>query len=472
MFHRAGSTLRLTLVAVDLGLTGLALYLARLLRLLIPIGTYLSEPLQFTGWFYLLIPAIWLSVFISLRVYSPGRALRYAADLQSLWGAVTMTMLVFTGIAYLFFRDLSRLLLVYFYLLDLLFLTIWRVSLPRLLRQFQGLGQPRRVLVVGAGKVGHDVGEVVQEHRWAGLELVGFVDDDPGKQRDTYLGCPVFGPLESINSIVTEHKIEEVVIALPPRAQSKIEQLVLAMQALPVNVRLVPDIFSMVLIRASVEDFAGIPLIGLREPMITGLERALKRAFDLTIAVLALIGTAPVMISAAIAIKMDSPGPVFFCQKRIGENGRPFEMLKFRTMIEGAEEEEQTLARESERAGPPVFEKRPDDPRITQVGHVLRRWSLDELPQLINVLKGEMSLVGPRPELPWLVEQYDLWQRKRFAVPQGMTGWWQVNGRSERAEHDLRVEDDLYYIRNWSIWLDLRILLMTVGAVIRGEGAY
>ena len=146
-------------------------------------------------------------------------------------------------------------------------------------------------------------------------------------------------------------------------------------------------------------------------------------------------------------------------------------MRKFRTMRQGAEADEQQLAQETD-IGPPTFVKRPDDPRITRVGRILRRLSIDELPQLFNVLRGDMSLVGPRPELPWMVERYEPQHRKRFAVPQGMTGWWQVNGRSDRADYALRIEDDLYYIRNWSIWLDLRILFMTAKAVILGEGAY
>lgn len=146
-------------------------------------------------------------------------------------------------------------------------------------------------------------------------------------------------------------------------------------------------------------------------------------------------------------------------------------MLKFRTMYAGAEAQEQRRVQETDH-GPPTLVKQPDDPRITPVGRALRRFSIDELPQLFNVLKGDMSLVGPRPELPWLVERYEPWHRKRFAVPQGMTGWWQVNGRSDRADYALRMEDDLYYIRNWSVWLDLRILWMTFRAVIRGDGAY
>jgi lipopolysaccharide/colanic/teichoic acid biosynthesis glycosyltransferase len=180
------------------------------------------------------------------------------------------------------------------------------------------------------------------------------------------------------------------------------------------------------------------------------------------------------MLLIALVIKLDSPGPVFYCPQRVGEGGKLFWMVKFRTMVPDAEEQEKrlTIAAGDPDEGPPLFDKRPDDPRVTRLGRLLRRASLDELPQLINVLKGEMSLVGPRPELPWLVERYQPWQRKRFAVPQGITGWWQVNGRSNRGEHLLRVEDDLYYIRNYSLLLDLRILWKTVGSVIRGDGAY
>ena len=199
--------------------------------------------------------------------------------------------------------------------------------------------------------------------------------------------------------------------------------------------------------------------------------RWVKRAFDLSVGGLALSVALPTMAAIAAAIALDSPGPVFFRQQRVGEGGRGFEMLKFRTMVVGAQVQEMELARESGE-GLPRFEKRADDPRVTRVGHVLRRWSLDELPQLFNVLRGDMSLVGPRPELPWLVQRYGPWQRQRFAVPQGMTGWWQVHGRSDRADYRLRVEDDVYYIRHWSVWLDLRILGMTIAAVIRGTGAY
>ncbi len=473
MLKRVGTRLGLILLTADLLLTALALHLAKLLRLTLPIGVYLDEPLAFGPWFYLLVPAIWALAFLSLRVYDPGRALRYLDDVQATWSAVTWATLVFAGVAYLFFREFSRLLFFYFYLLDLTFLLGWRAILRGLLRMGVGrrLGEPRRVLVVGAGRVGRELAQAVRSYRWAGLELVGYVDDDEAKRGKIYAGGPVLGTLEEIETVVVDLAVDEVLLALPTRAQEQARRLVLALQALPVNVRVVPDVFDLVFIRASAEEFAGIPLIGLREPAIEGPDRVIKRWFDLLVGGVMLVLLSPLMLAAALAVRLGSPGPVILRQQRIGEGGRPFWMLKFRTMVVGAEAEEQTLAQETE-AGPPVFLKRPDDPRITDVGHTLRRFSIDELPQLINVLKGDMSLVGPRPELPWMVETYRLEHRRRFAVPQGMTGWWQVNGRSDRADYDLRIEDDLYYIRNWSIWLDLRILWMTVGAVVRGEGAY
>jgi lipopolysaccharide/colanic/teichoic acid biosynthesis glycosyltransferase len=172
----------------------------------------------------------------------------------------------------------------------------------------------------------------------------------------------------------------------------------------------------------------------------------------------------------AVLIRLDSPGPVFYCPKRVGENGRLFKMIKFRTMVENADQLRHLIDTVDEK-GRVVQIKTPDDPRITRLGRFLRRTSLDEWPNFYNVLKGEMSLVGPRPEMPYLVDKYALWQRKRFAVPQGMTGWWQVNGRSDKPMYQ-HTEEDLYYVQHYSLWLDLQIIGKTVWVVLRGKGAY
>ena len=213
-----------------------------------------------------------------------------------------------------------------------------------------------------------------------------------------------------------------------------------------------------------------LPLLGPHQPALAGRDRLIKRLFDLVVSGLLLALLSPLMLGIALLIKLDSPGPVFFRQQRVGEGARLFWMAKFRSMVHGAEQQEPALI--SQAGGHALFVKTPDDWRITRLGRLLRRTSLDELPQLINVLKGEMSLVGPRPELPWLLETYAPWQLERLAVPQGMTGWWQVNGRMQRATPQQRIEDDLFYIRNRSLCLDLRILWRTIKAVIQGEGAF
>jgi exopolysaccharide biosynthesis polyprenyl glycosylphosphotransferase len=483
VLKRAGDTFTLFLLFADVGLTLLAFQFARILREILPFGIYLDEPLYSSFLLYLSVTAIWVIVFLALEVYDPARALRYVDDVQAVFIATTVATLLFAGIAYLFFRELSRVLFVYFYLFDLVFLTAWRGLLRLFFRLRPNLwpGRKRRVLIIGAGSIGREIAQALTEHRWTQLEPIGFVDDQPASQTakadatktNASPVLPILGPLSTTASIVREHEIDEVVIALPLRAHEQLMELVVALQELPVNIRLVPDILDLVFIRASVEEFAGLPLIGLREPAIHGIDRLVKRAFDLIAGGLVLVTASPLMLLIALAIKLDSPGPALFCGRRVGEGGRLFWMFKFRTMVMGAEEDEEKLASASASDnGPPVFEKRPNDPRVTRFGRLLRRMSLDELPQLINVLLGEMSLVGPRPELPWLVERYLPWQRKRFAVPQGMTGWWQVHGRSNRADHLLRVEDDLYYIRNYSLLLDLRILWRTIGSVIRGEGAF
>lgn len=209
------------------------------------------------------------------------------------------------------------------------------------------------------------------------------------------------------------------------------------------------------------------------------LYERVKRGLDLGLAVLLLIVSAPLLALIALAIRLDSPGPAIYRQVRVGQGGRTFVCYKFRTMRSGAEDEAHREFMRRLIRGQVELDgyddsgvlKMTDDGRITRVGRIMRRMSLDELPQLVNVLKGEMSLVGPRPELPWLVERYAPWQRKRFAVPQGITGWWQVHGRSDKPMH-LHTEEDLYYIRHYSLLLDLQILWKTIGAVIRRRGAF
>jgi exopolysaccharide biosynthesis polyprenyl glycosylphosphotransferase len=218
-----------------------------------------------------------------------------------------------------------------------------------------------------------------------------------------------------------------------------------------------------------VEEFAGLPMLDLRAPALNEYQRMVKRAFDLTLTFLMLIPALPIMALIATAIALDSPGPIIFSQSRVGENGKLFQMHKFRSMVADADKRLDEVTRPT--ANGKVVHKFANDPRVTRVGRFLRRTSLDELPQLFNVIKGDMSIVGPRPELPLLVEQYEPWQHKRFSVPQGMTGWWQINGRSDKPMH-LNTEDDLFYIHNYSLLLDLHILVKTVWVVLRGKGAY
>jgi exopolysaccharide biosynthesis polyprenyl glycosylphosphotransferase len=241
------------------------------------------------------------------------------------------------------------------------------------------------------------------------------------------------------------------------------------MHELSLQMRVVPDYFSLSLYQATVEDFAGVPMINLRDPALNDVQRLIKRVFDLLIGGSIMVFILPILSLVALAIKLDSDGPVIFRQQRVGENGRLFGMYKFRSMIVGAETLQEQLTTRDEHGN--IIYKRENDPRITRMGRIIRRTSLDELPQLINVLKGDMSLVGPRPELPMMIGQYEPWQHKRFVVPQGMTGWWQINGRANKPLH-LHTEDDIYYIQHYSLLMDIYILLKTPWVVLRGIGAY
>jgi exopolysaccharide biosynthesis polyprenyl glycosylphosphotransferase len=338
----------------------------------------------------------------------------------------------------------------------------------RLVTQSRSAGKSRQrsVLIIGAGSVGRQLQEQIIKNPVTGLKIAGFLDDSPAKRLQNPDIC---GTTADACRLIAERQVDDVVIALPLSAHQKINTLIRDLHNQPVKLWVIPDYFQMALHKAAVEEFAGIPMLDLRAPALNDYQRLVKRAFDLLITVLVLPESLLLMGVIAACIRLEGGGKALFKQERMGENGRLFEMYKFRTMVPNAEELRPLV--EQHDADGRLIHKLPDDPRVTRTGRILRRTSLDELPQLFNILKGEMSLVGPRPELPYLVEQYEPWQRQRFAVPQGLTGWWQINGRSDLPMH-LNTEYDLYYVKNYSIFLDIEIIIKTPWVVIRRKGAF
>lgn len=455
----------------DVALTLLALHLASWARYMIPWGPRLAWRFVALPWpVYLMAAAIWPVVLSLTSAYDarPRSPRRFSARIYALLLGTGISILVLAGILYFSYRLVPRRLVFYFGIVDFSLLALARVGAHFLNRAAGRNGHAPRFLIAGAGRVGGEIARQVQRHDGS-RQLIGFLDDDPAKLGTDLSGVPVLGTIDALEEVILAHRIDEVIVALPLRAHRRLMRLVLDLERLPVEVSVVPDYFDLTFWRTRMDELFGFPLIRLRASAIEGGPRVAKRLFDLALALPSLVVCVPLFPLVALVIRLDSPGRALFRQDRVGENCRAFRMWKFRTMVQNADELLPNVVEET-RDGRIIF-KRPDDPRVTRVGRFLRRWSLDELPQLINVVKGEMSLVGPRPELPWLVDQYEGWQRKRFAVPPGMTGWWQVSGRSERAMH-LHVEDDLYYIQNHSIWLDLRILWRTIGAVLSGKGAY
>jgi len=466
-------TLKYVLLALLLDIASVvaALRLGTYLRVTLPYGLIQFNPrytdgLPQTPSYYMAV-GLWIIVALMASLYDPRKNYKAIDEFQTLTITLGIFWLAVAGMLYFSFRETSRVLVIYAIGINALLAILWRVIVRAAFRmQQRRIVGETRVLIVGAGVVGYRVAQMIEDYQWTGLRLIGYLDDDPHKHLADHT---ILGTLNDIQLVVQEHDVNDVVLALPPWAHDRLNMVVSWLHELPVNVRIIPDYFSLALYRATVDDFGGIPMINLRDPAFNVYQRLVKRLFDLAVGGMLTLFFLPLMGIIALAIKLDSPGPILFRQKRVGENGRLFEMYKFRSMVENAEalqEEVNHVDKEGH-----VIHKCEADPRVTKVGRFIRRWSLDELPQFFNVLEGTLSLIGPRPELPWLVECYEPWQRKRFAVPQGITGWWQVNGRSDKMMH-LHTDEDLYYIQNYSLWLDIYILLKTPWVVLRGKGAY
>jgi exopolysaccharide biosynthesis polyprenyl glycosylphosphotransferase len=404
-------------------------------------------------------------------VYDQPRSASWLDEVYALFGGTTTGILIIMAITF-WFQPLvySRLMFIW---AGGIIVTL--LSLSRLIKRWawerrmrQGIGVDR-VLIVGAGEVGRRLMRNIVAQPELGYQVIGFVDDDAEKNRTDIGRFKALGDIDNLAHVVQQEAIDEVIITLPWMYHRKILGIMRQCEREQVRARIVPDLFQLALSRVDIEDLGGIPIIGVKEVAITGWNLAFKRASDLVLSLAVLIFLSPLLLLISVAIKLDSPGPVLFKQVRVGKGGRGFMCYKFRSMRQGAEEERPQLADRDEVVGP-TFKIR-YDPRCTRVGRLLRRTSLDELPQFYNVLWGEMSLVGPRPAIPSEVEQYQEWHRKRLEVSPGITGLWQVSGRSQLTFDEMCLLD-IYYLENWTPLLDLKIALKTAPAVLAGTGAY
>ena len=405
------------------------------------------------------------------RAWSLRRGASWLDEVYAIVNGTTtgmaVTLVVIFGIRPLAF---SRLLFLYVSVLTVLFLSLNRLVRRTIAsrRRQRGIGVDH-TLIIGAGEVGRAVIRTLVARPDLGYKVVGFLEPDPSEGGDAIGRFQRLGALNDLPAILTEHKVTEVIITLPSSNNRRIQRITQICRRAGARARLVPDFFHLSLNQVDMDNLGGIPLLGMREISLERGPRLIKRAIDTIGATVALLIISPIMGLVALVIRLENDGPILFRQERLGAKSEPFEVFKFRSMRVGAEAEQESLAALNEADGP-LF-KIKDDPRSTRVGRFIRKSSLDELPQLINVLRGEMSLVGPRPPLASEVAEYQSWQRKRLEVKPGMTGLWQVSGRSDLTFDEMCLLD-IYYIENWSLWLDVRIILRTIPLIFLRRGAY
>ena len=368
---------------------------------------------------------------------------------------------------YAFRIEASRELLYYFLIVNAFFLAAARVCVFSFFRYIRRKGlNYRTVVIVGTGQRARAFADLMDNHAEWAIKVLGFIDGalapseaSPDKHR-------ILGTLNELRAILTNMPVDEVVFILPRKWIARVEDAVMECHEIGIKTKIAADIYPQ-LDKAYYEEFMDWPMMTFNPTYRLDEALVLKRAVDLVLSTTALIVLSPVFAAVAVAVKLTSPGPVFFKQERCGRNGRRFYICKFRTMVNGAESMRDGLVHRNEMSGP-VF-KIKNDPRVTPLGRFLRKYSLDEIPQFINVLKGDMSIVGPRPPLPTEVKKYDFWQRRRLSVQPGIICLWQVNGRNG-IDFNGWVELDMEDIDNWSMMLDMKIMLKTIPAILKGSG--
>lgn len=444
----------LLLIGADLiGLT-LAFLLAYTIR-----NSWIGPAIQPFGVYAKAMPVvagILLVTFYTFGLYERRRRARTMGELFHLVQAITLVWVFIMAVSFLVKYDYSRILVVLLYGLALIFILGGRTLVRQIDKALQrrGIGVSR-VLIVGSGKPGRRVAEKLKEYDTFGYRVMGFVDDAEKQDKGDPL---LLGTLEDLTSLIRHHAINEVIVADPRLSHERILEAIHQCEACDVKFKVASDLFEILTGDIDLNELEGLPSLTLGTGETKVLYQIIKRLLDVGLSGFALLLFSPLILGIAVLIRWESKGPALFKQKRVGERGALFTLYKFRTMHRDTNPHEHAP-------------KDAKDSRVTRIGGWLRRTSLDEIPQFWNVLKGDMSLVGPRPEMPFIVAGYKEWQRRRLDVKPGITGLWQILGRKNLPLHE-NIEYDFYYIKNQSLLLDLVILLKTVGVVLRGKGAY
>ncbi|MBE0409076.1 MAG: sugar transferase [Anaerolineales bacterium] len=460
----------------DLLLIGAAYRAAYFIRFDLSLGIFQLDVIPskelYAGLVFLLMP-FWLVMFTAVGMYHRNNLLGGTNEYALVFRASTYSLLLLIVAGFLEQAFvIARGWLVMAWVFSFFFIAFGRFWLRRLVYFFRKRGYfQSNALIVGANNEGLSLAEQLITWPTSGLKVVGFVDMklNPGTKLDN--GLRVLGSVEQLDQILVEHQVEELVLATS--AHSSHDKLLdifkhYANSAI-VNIRMSSGLYEILTTGLTVHEFAYVPLVGVNKVRLTETDKVIKTLLEYSLIIPSLILLSPLLLLIALAVKLDSPGPILFRRRVMGVNGKEFDAFKFRTMYADGDE---------------ILDKRPElkdelnrnhklkeDPRITRLGHFLRRYSLDELPQLFNVLRSEMALVGPRMISPEEMENYNHWGINLLTVRPGITGLWQVSGRSDISYQE-RVNLDMYYIRNWSIWLDLQLLFRTIPVVLQGRGAY
>lgn len=463
----------LGLLTMDAILTYTGFGIAYALRYVLKIGPSIHQQIGFARYqpVGILLVAIMLIVLAGRGAYRTRMSREIVDEVGDILGAATITTATIVVIDAMLHRfQYSRGVIVYLWVLVIVMVSlgraVFRAGQSYCHRRGWGV---RRLLVVGASDISKMVMQSVMSRPDLGYQLVGFVEHRQVGGGQDFGRFRSLGTVADIPPLLANAEVDEVIMAVPASAHEEALSVLALCEQHGVGLKLVPDLFEMSLSRVRVDDIAGIPLLDVREQPLRRAERAVKRVIDIAGALVVLALSAPLFGILALLIKVQSDGPILLRQRRVGLDGHEFICLKFRTMRPDAPLLQSALVGRNDSDGP-LFKMR-DDPRCTPLGRHMRRWSLDELPQFWNVLRGEMSLVGPRPGLPEEVALYDAGQRRRLEVNPGITGIWQVSGRSDLS-FDEMVLMDINYVDNWSITLDVKILVRTVLAVLARHGAY